>query len=397
MLSKNNIYLLINLKYCISLLLIQYFSFNVKAQTWQDSIYYVRVNLHFMLKNDGSGNFNEYWDGTKDSLNNGYVFAEKIIEKANFELRNNKKMFRTPFGVDSTPVVPNKMQYILMGVYFDRDDKFQNDDFFSGWEIAEKYAKNGKSEINIFCIVPEREGSGIANSILYPEAKDVELWTKISFYRTYIKFPDWSIQYAASIINHEIGHILGLRHTWNEDDDCEDTPKGNKRPNSGEFGQCWAFKEGDTYCGDWSNISNNIMDYNEHFPHAYTPCQLNIIQIMLRTSALPFVYQLGGDAPMNFILKAADKYDKDNVLIDATATSNEEAFSIDIFNLKKNPSVPIFFRRKVWKEDWKNTKINQIQLSNLVDFKSGNYYMLRTRIKDKKGNEKSMQHIFYIN
>lgn len=385
------------IKYCIGYLLIQYFSFNANAQTWQDSIYYVRVNMHFMLKNDGSGNFNEYWDGIKDSTTNGYVFAKKVIEKANFELLNNKKMFRTPIDVDSTPVLPNKMQYILMGVYFDRDDKFQNDDFFSGWEIAEKYAKNAKSEINIFCIVPEREGSGIANTILYPEAKDVELWTKVSLYKAYMKFPDWSIQYSASAINHEIGHMLGLRHTWNEDDDCDDTPMGNKRPNSGEQSQCWGFKEGDPYCGNWSNISNNIMDYNEHFPHAFTPCQLKIMQIMLRTSALPFVYQFGGNAPLNLIMKVAEKYDKDNVMIDATATSNEEAFSIEVFNLKKNPNIPIFFRRKIWKEDWNDSEINKINLSKLIDFRSGNYYLLRTKIKGKNEIEKQIQHIFYIN
>lgn len=384
------------LKYCIGLVLIQYFSFSVQAQKAQDSTYYVRVNMHFMLKNDGTGNFNEYWDGIKDSTNNGYVFAEKIIEKANYELRNNKKMFRKPIDVDSTPVLQNKMQYVLMGVYFDRDDKFQNDDFFSGWEIAEKYAQNGKTEINIFCIVPEREGSGIANTILYPEAKNVELWTKVSIYKAYTKFPDWSVQYAASAINHEIGHMLGLRHTWNEDDDCDDTPKGNKKPN-GDHGQCWGFKDGDPFCGNWSNLSNNIMDYNEHFPHAYTPCQLNIIQTMLRTSAYPFIYQLGGEAPLQLVVKVAEKYDKNNVLIDATASSNEEAFSMEVFNLRKNPNIPIFFRRKVWKEGWKNAQINQIQLSNLVDFKSGNYYMLRTKIKGKNGKEKTTQHVFYIN
>ena len=59
---------------------------------------------------------------------------------------------------------------------------------------------------------------------------------------------------------HELGHSLGLLHTWNQDDGCDDTPR-----NAG----CW----GDT-------CSNNMMDYNAS-QSALTACQLGIIHYYL--------------------------------------------------------------------------------------------------------------------
>lgn len=59
---------------------------------------------------------------------------------------------------------------------------------------------------------------------------------------------------------HEIGHVLGLSHTWQYSDGCDDTPH---HPN--------CFYPGEPPCD--SLISNNVMDYN-HWQQAWTPCQL---------------------------------------------------------------------------------------------------------------------------
>lgn len=335
-----------------------------------------------MLKADGSGNFNEAWDGIKDSTNNGYTFAEKMVARANEELTLNARMFRQPEGIE-TPVRPTKLQYILTGIYFDRNDQFQNDDFFSGWSILEKYGVRADSEINVFSIVPERSGSGIANEILYPEAKNPVLATKISYYANYVKFPDWGVTYAASTMNHEIGHLLGLRHTWNEDDDCDDTPKGH-RVNS-EWLQCWGFKDKDTHCGDWKNISNNIMDYNEHFPHAYTPCQLNILHTMLRTSATNFVAQVGGNPPLKGALQVINQQGR--IIVDARASFNDVAYTIEVVDLKKNPRVPTWVRRKVLKSDWKMRAAERVELSELMAFKKGHHYFVRLRLRSAQEEE----------
>ncbi|MBX2815747.1 MAG: hypothetical protein KTR24_07110, partial [Saprospiraceae bacterium] len=68
------------------------------------------------------------------------------------------------------------------------------------------------------------------------------------------------------LINHEIGHVLGLRHTWSGNDGCEDTPNHRNCWNRTKSAPC------DT------QASNNLMDYNAK-QHAWTPCQIGTIHL----------------------------------------------------------------------------------------------------------------------
>src|SRR5690606_29416012 len=67
------------------------------------------------------------------------------------------------------------------------------------------------------------------------------------------------------LFNHEVGHILGLRHAWLRDQ-CDDTPTHSN---------CWNFTNDGSECD--SLVSNNVMDSNAD-QDAYTPCQIGIIQ-----------------------------------------------------------------------------------------------------------------------
>jgi hypothetical protein len=239
----------------------------------------VRVNIHVMLDSKGQNNFPDNAQGRQ--------WIKDMVRMASERLEKNQKM-NLPKG-NNTPVVHIPFRYVLTGrpgnpkddgIYFHRDDtlsfmnkkaKGNNNSVYDSRPFN-VYGIQKDTVINVF--IMEHFPDSI-KSKTYRSTNDgigVGAWAKIvGSYNLWknpqitpkgdtIRFSPWD---AAALFNHELGHCLGLQHTWNMDDGCDDTPK-----NPG----CWNYNE-PPGCQE---VSNNVMDYNA-YKMAYTPCQIGRI------------------------------------------------------------------------------------------------------------------------
>ncbi|MEM1325857.1 MAG: M43 family zinc metalloprotease [Bacteroidota bacterium] len=228
---------------------------------------YVRVNVHFMNSADSSQN---YWG------DEAITFAEKMIGNVNIDLTNNAKM-NLPLGND-TPVLPTQYRLRLTGQPDTPDDKgiychFDDELYYhvhkgknrniSKRDAINKYSIQKDSVVNIF-LMPHHPDSVISKSYA-GGVVGVALGTAIKLGGDFkSRRPYWHYRQT---LNHEVGHVFGLQHTWAYNDGCSDTPKN---PN------CW--NKGSGVCD--SLLSNNLMDYNA-WQLALTPCQIGRVHRMM--------------------------------------------------------------------------------------------------------------------
>jgi len=242
---------------------------------------YIKVNIHYMLKSNGTGNFTETSDGmvSTNSPYNGYTYAELLMNTVNQFISVNPQMKLPPNN--TTPNYPIKYRYILSGVYFHR-----NSDFYyypqDLHNIMSIYGVNAGSEINIFL----ENANGAANGghanttgSRYVEMRGVwEMYSQHYYTNKLI-----STGAFASTLGHELGHNLGLTHTMRYyngpccptttstspcGDDCDDTPTRDQMLLLGI----------DPCCGSGvvsPTCDNNLMNYSGE--QALTPCQLSKI------------------------------------------------------------------------------------------------------------------------
>lgn len=226
---------------------------------------YVQVNFHF--PNTSNKKYN--WVGEE-----AVSFAQKLINSCNYQLINNIKM-NLPEGND-TPVYDAGYRIRLAddsstpsgkAVYEDVDDenwyyikKGKGKNNYSK-TIIKKFAINEDSLLNFFAMAYPPDSLKVKGFSSGRAGIALGTSLKIAGVR---KHPLKEVWKFASVSNHEIGHVFGLRHSWYKNDGCDDTPA---HPN------CWEKSEKGECAGV---ISNNMMDYN-NIQRALSPCQIGIV------------------------------------------------------------------------------------------------------------------------
>jgi len=242
---------------------------------------YVRVNFHYINNKAGTATFDRKL---------GEAFSKTLLDRANRLLVENQQM-HLPEG-NTTPILPTRLQYEIAGVegnpndngiyfhthdslaYFNKNQKSRDYWLFSSAQY-DTFGIRKKEAVNIFVL--EHHPDSIASKTYNPKVNGVgtSKWIKIAgpyhHYKDDLRennnsFENISVSMFAKHLNHELGHSLGLSHTWATNDGCEDTPRNNN---------CWFKSNSNPKCSP-EKVSNNVMDYNAH-QNAYSPCQIGKI------------------------------------------------------------------------------------------------------------------------
>lgn len=249
----------------------------------------VRVSFHVLRDDSGLNNFPDEEEAKR--------YLIDLLNASNEKLRRNEQM-HLPVG-NNTPVYPIGYQYVLTpetdkvgddGIYFHNDSEVAyfnkrggpgNINLFSNSQF-EKYGYKGGDIIPVFFIEhhpdslkSKRYGITINGIGLHRYAKMAgaySVWkdTIWNGNTPHIRGP-W---FVAGLFNHELGHSMGLAHTWAGSDGCDDTPQHRN---------CWGQTDNGPCKDGWSN---NVMDYNG-YQTALSPCQIGKIHSNFRNPRMP--------------------------------------------------------------------------------------------------------------
>ena len=235
----------------------------------------IRVNIHFMNTSDSASN---YYGNEAQRFEMGW------LSSANNDLKDNNPSWLP--SDRKMPTIPTRYKLNLTshpdypehkGIYDHFDDALfyyihrgKNRNLYDQ-RVFEKYGLQQDSVLNIF-IMPHHPDS-ITSPTYNATGVGVAIGGGIKvagFYET--GQPAWAFR---GILNHEIGHIFSLAHSW-LNDGCPDTPKGkNPCGNRTKTAPC------DTAA------TNNVMEYNA-LQNAWTPCQIGRVQMRMANEQYPY-------------------------------------------------------------------------------------------------------------
>jgi hypothetical protein len=284
---------------------------------------YVRVNFHWMNTPDKTFSLKED-QGFREE--DAIEYTRGFMHACNYDLIKNRKLW-LPHNND-IPVLPINYRLVLSGdpddpkddgIYFHYDDELyyyvdrgKNSNQFDR-EVFKKYAVQPDTVLNIF-VLPHHPDS-VASKTYPVNRVGIALGTYVKVSGIYGKKGSfWDYR---GLINHEIGHVFSLMHTWKYNDGCEDTVR--------HPGDCYSPN---SRPGCDTLTSNNMMDYG-YLQHALSPCQIGKVHKTMsnwrspkRKLLAPVWCQLKEDSTLVIRDSIDWKCDKDiegNIIIEAGA------------------------------------------------------------------------------
>lgn len=221
----------------------------------------VRVTLHVIQKTDGTGNFQD------TPLERNWLENTLFNGQVNYIMENLSPM---NLSTTSAYIQNSKIKYIVDDIFFHQDTYLWDFSMGVGSSLAVSKANsiynqfiinnpnvvNKTNSIHIFFV----DGGGQPNQGRACNIGCSNWSLATNVYQNYLVNTPWNV---AGLIRHELGHNLGLFHSWGGDG-CDDTPTNNN---------CW----------NGPTCSNNVMDYNAG-ANALTECQLGKVHYNLLNS-----------------------------------------------------------------------------------------------------------------
>jgi len=246
-----------------------------------NEVKYVNLNLHYMQRSCGQppGNFTESDDGMGDPTYTGLDHALDVVRAANWTMLRNWQAGNQVDQNNITPFPPKRIQYVLNGVYFHADDDYFQETGSTS-DINDVFGVNINTEYNVYMTGGSAPSSGgwaipSTNSMIVRE-------TWWNFHNP----PQFDpIDAAGDIINHELGHLWGLNHSFSCSNPCNGIDI-NVPAECNSGCNCTDIPCGG--CNNWGSGSNNMMGYNT-LGNSLTPCQLEIIHNTLETDHSDYV------------------------------------------------------------------------------------------------------------
>lgn len=173
----------------------------------------------------------------------------------------------------------------------------------------------------------------------------------------------------ASVVNHEIGHLLGLNHTWYTVPgrgyvDCADAPSN---------ANCWNLNApAGSNCNDPSKLSNNLMDYTA-CQCALSVCQVGRVQFNLNGCLQRFVASCDPCIPSGLSLRmpASTCGGVTGIWLDGRGSFIDNAYDLTIQQLDARYNVISTFTTTRWR------RIGREQLDALTVFQPFSRYRVQ--------------------